>query len=197
MKLRPIRVTPPAVRIISTADAKAHLRVDSSAEDGLIDALVKAAESHIDGYSGVLGRCLINQVWKLSLASWPSGCMELPFPDVSAVTVTYFDGDNVEQTLDDANYELLELASASVLRWTDAFPAPSLYDRGDAINVTMTAGYGAAATDVPDAIIHAAKLLIGAWYENREQTVIGVSVGALPSSVAADALLNPYRRIGL
>jgi uncharacterized phiE125 gp8 family phage protein len=61
----------------------------------------------------------------------------------------------------------------------------------------MVAGFGDAAEDVPSAIRHAIKLLVGGWYENREESVIGVSVASLPVSLAAESLIAPYRRGGI
>lgn len=195
--LRPIRTTPPAARILSLVDAKAHLRVDHGDDDALIDALILATESYLDGWSGVLGRCLISQTWTISRSCWPASCFELLFPDVSSVVVTYRDEADVEQMLDSANFDRLEGEGGSFLRWRDTFAAPSLFDRGDAVTATMVAGYGATPDKVPAAIIHAAKLMIGSWYEQRENHVAGVSISSLPVSVAAEALIAPYRRIGL
>ncbi|WP_154664944.1 head-tail connector protein [Allorhizobium undicola] len=199
MRLVPRRLTTPAVRILELEDVKLHLRIepDRTEEDSLLQALILAAESHLDGYSGILGRCMISQQWRVDHDDWEGRVFRLPFPDVSEVAVVYSDADNVEQMVDPTFYERLETPCGTVLRWTDAFPAPSLYDRGDAVRVTMTAGYGPAASDVPDGIIHAAKLLIGGWYENREESVIGAAVSQLPFSLAVKSLLMPFRRVGL
>lgn len=197
MMLRPIRTVAPTTRIVSLEDAKLHLRVDADDENDLIAALVLAAESYVDGWSGVLGRCLINQTWEITFGNWPAGCMDLCFPDVSLVSVKYVDADNVEQTLSGSTYELLQGPRNSILRWLDTFTAPLVKDSEKAITVTITAGFGDAAEDIPQAIIQAAKLLIGAWYENREETVMAVSVGKLPESIAVTALLSPFRRVGL
>jgi hypothetical protein len=82
--------------------------------------------------------------------------------------------------------------------------ASIVFDSGisDPVSVTFRAGYPNTADNpptsmVPDAIKVAILLFVGAWYENRETTAIGVSVAALPSSVATDALLAPYRWIGI
>lgn len=195
--LRPRRTVAPATRILSVADAKAHLRVDSDAEDSDIGSYILAAESHLDGYSGILGRALITQTWRAEWANWPAYYLALPFPDVQSVTVQYYDADNALQTLPGSQYRLIEGARGAMLEWDDSFSAPSLYSRSDAIRVDMVCGYGPAASDVPADIIHAVKLLIGAWYENRENTAIGVSVAELPSSVNLDGLLYKHRRVGL
>lgn len=195
--LRPRRIAAPAARILSLADAKAHLRVDSDADDGLIEALILAAEGHLDGHAGILGRALITQTWRAEWANWPAYYLALPFPDVESVTVQYYGADNVLQTLPSGQYRLMEGARGAMLEWDDSFAAPSLYSRSDAIRVDMVCGYGDEASDVPADIIHAVKLLIGGWYENRENTAIGVTVAELPSSINLDGLLYKHRRVGL
>lgn len=59
-----IRVTPPTGAIVSLPEVKAHLRVDHAHEDALIQAYMDAATSWIDGFDGVLGRCVMEQTWR-------------------------------------------------------------------------------------------------------------------------------------
>ena len=59
-----IRVTPPTAEIVSLDDAKAHLRVDHDHEDALIQVYLDAATSWVDGFDGVLGRCVLEQTWR-------------------------------------------------------------------------------------------------------------------------------------
>ena len=73
----------------------------------------------------------------------------------------------------------------------------NLQSRPDAVGVEFVAGYGDAPADVPAPIRQAMRLLIGAWYENRESTAIGVSVAELPASVNVGALIAPYVRFRL
>lgn len=197
MYLPPKRISEPGERILTLEEAKLHLKVEPSVtdDDTLIEGLIEAAESHMDGYSGLLGRCMVNQQWEQYFSRWPMDRLYLAFPDVSSVEVAYFDAENVEQTVPSADYLLLESARGSYIQFLGAFSAPSLYDRDDAITVTMTAGYGASRDDVPRKLRQAAKLLIGAWYENRENTAIGVSVASLPDDIAFKALINGVRRV--
>lgn len=196
--LSPVRVTPPAVLPVSLEEAKAQLRVEGTDEDGLIEGLIEAAVAHLDGWSGILGRCLINQQWRVDFCAWPSNrILRLPFPDVSAVAVVYMDADGIERTVSAGSYYRLRDARGAYLQLKNAFTWPSVEtDRPDAVQVTLTAGYGAAAGDVPADIRHAIKLLVGAWYENREETVIGTIAARIPDSVNVDALVSKHR-VGL
>jgi uncharacterized phiE125 gp8 family phage protein len=195
--LRPIRTAAPTARVISLEEAKAHLRIDVDEEDDLIEGLILAAEARRDGWAGLLGRCMINQTWRASYANWASPIMELPFPDVSSVAITYFDDKDQEQPVSSVHFGLIETPGGTAVEWRDGFPAPSVYTRSDAVRITFTCGFGSSPADVPASIRHAMKLMIGGWYENREETVIGVSVSSLPMSIAAESLIDPYRRKGL
>ena len=186
----PVRITPPSEPVISLAEVKDHARVDFSEDDYLLSTYVSAAIDHIDGYSGILGRCLVSQVWQVKLESWPAGALRLPFPDVSAIGISYVDAAEVTQQVAAADVELVEGALGTEVRFKGTFARPGLSAATDQpISVTMTAGYGAA-TEVPHAIKVAIMLLAAHWYEFREASGKG---GSLPFGV--NALLTPYRRI--
>jgi uncharacterized phiE125 gp8 family phage protein len=212
--LRPVLVTAPAVPAVSLEEAKTQLQVTSSGDDALITALVVATTAHLDGRAGILGRCLVNQTWRIDLACWPAREIRLPFPDVSSVTVTYSDTADVEQTLGASNYQLLEDARGSLVRWRAAFAAPALNsDRDDAVRVTLVAGYGAAGSNVPAPIRQAILLSVQQLWSMRatgnlflraeEVEGIGRQEFMLTDQAgravtrAVDALVAPYRRIGL
>jgi uncharacterized phiE125 gp8 family phage protein len=194
--LRPIRISPPAAKPVSLVEAKSAAKVDIDDDDVLIDGMIDAAISHLDGWSGVLGRCLINQGWRLSLCDWPA-CrfIRLPFPDVSAVTVKYFDADNAEQTVSGSLVQLLDDELGTFVRFSDDFAFPSVFDdRGDGVKVEFTAGYGESATDVPQSIRTAILLMVAHWYNNREASTEGQQ-SEIP--FGASALIAPFRRVGV
>ncbi|HWK38638.1 MAG TPA: head-tail connector protein, partial [Hyphomicrobium sp.] len=66
----------PAVEPVTVSEAKAHLRVDGTAEDTLIGSLILTSRLHIEA---ALGLALMTQSWRLSLDAWPNGReLELP-----------------------------------------------------------------------------------------------------------------------
>lgn len=192
--LTPVRVSGPAMSVVPVGEAIEFARVPTD-DAALMEGLVVSAIEHFDGYSGTLGRCLINQSWRIGLGAWPAdGVIRLPFPDVSAATVKYSDADDAEQTVNAGLVELGADELGSFVRLRDAFTAPTLYDdRLDAVRVTFTAGYGAAAADVPKPIHVAIKLLAAHWYEHREAA--GEAMQSIPFGV--DMLISPYRRVGV
>ncbi|KPF47073.1 head-tail connector protein [Rhizobium sp. AAP43] len=191
--LRPLRTVAPLSSLLDLEEVKRHLNVDHSDDDELVSAYIDAATAHFDGYSGILGRCLISQTWVQKFHCWPACGMRLAFPDVQSVEIAYFDPQNVSQTLSASTYRLIEGASGSYVEWDQQFASPSIYDRADAISVTMVCGYGTSDTDVPASISIAAKMLVAHLYENREAA--GAALSETPFGVMA--LVSPYRRIGL
>lgn len=187
MRLRPKLVTAPANALLSLADAKLHCRVDHSDDDAEITALVDAATSYLDGYTGVLGRCLINQLWKQPFTCF-SECMKLPFADVSDVELKYFDENGDEQTISDG-YEVLEDSFSSFVVLKPTFSAPDLEDgRSDAVNIEFVAGYGADESFVPDAIVTSAKMMVAHLYEPH-------GLESDEAMARIDRIIAPFKRV--
>lgn len=195
-RLPPVRTAAPSSDdpLLTTAEAKAHCRVDHSTDDTLIASLVAAATAHLDGWAGILGRCLVTQTWRQDLCGFPAGSeIRLPLAPVQSVTVAYSDDADDEQTLDGENYRLLPTALGASIFLVEGASWPSTYRREDAVRISMTCGYGAASA-VPQAIKQAALLMVGHWYANREAVNVGSSVTDFP--MAVQALLAPFRRVG-
>jgi uncharacterized phiE125 gp8 family phage protein len=192
--LAPVRTVAPEDTPVSLLEAKAHCRVDYDDDDTLIAALIDAATAHVDGWTGVLGRALVTQSWRQDFHCF--GCrMRLPLRPAGSITeIAYYDRDNIQQTLSADVYQLLTDASGPFVSPQPGQVWPGSYGRADAVSVTFVAGYGDADA-VPAAIKAAILLIIGHLYENREATVVGVSAQTLP--MAVDALLAPYRRVGI
>ena len=195
--LKPVRTVAPAVTPVSLVEAKAHLRVDTSDDDALISRMIEAVTEHLDGYESLLGQALITQTWRQSFPRFPPSGQTLGLelrPVQSIASISYFDAANASQTLAASVYTLLEDEAGPfvTLQAGQSWPAP--YPREDAVTVTYAAGHGNAGSDVPAGIRQAMLMLIGAWYENREQTVIGVSAASLPMPVGIDALLANHRK---
>jgi len=191
--LAPVLITAPAADVVTFEEANQWLH-DADDEQAVVEALIASATAYLDGWSGILGRCLINQVWAVPYKEW-SRELRLPFPNVSAATVKYYDANNAEQTVSGADMAVLQDARGSYVRLSDDYAFPNLYDdRDDAVNITLTAGYGDAAADVPAPIQTAIKLMVSHWFHNREAVADG-AFAEMPMGVSA--LVSPYRRIGV
>lgn len=199
-EIRLERTSAPAARILSTADAKAHLRVDHSSEDDLIDAMVLAIEARLDGVEGQLGRALITQTWKMYRSSFPAYPdttfkdyrIGLPLPPLQSVSsITYTDTNGDSQTLSSSLYTVINqgeekgaVAPAYGQSWPSARCEPG------SVAITFVAGYGAAATAVPANILAAAKLMLTDLYENRSGQTDGFE---LKPNLSVDVLINLSR----
>ena len=95
----------PAEEPVSLADAKAFLRVDDTAEDGLITTLVSAARLHVES---VTGRAMIFQSWRLVLDAWPAErTITLPVAPVHELTaITAFDEEDETQEVPLAQFSV-------------------------------------------------------------------------------------------
>jgi uncharacterized phiE125 gp8 family phage protein len=182
--LRPVLVTPPVETPITVGDVKEQVRVDHDEEDGLIASHIAAATTYLDGPRGILGRCLVTQTWAQSFDQFPELMIRLPFPDVSVVVITYRDDADAVQTLAASSYRFGADARGAFVMLADGASWPATFARPDAVTVTMTTGYGAAA-DVPPTLRHAVKVLAAAMYERRE--------GDMQGSPMFDAFVAPFR----
>lgn len=178
-------VTQPTAEPISLDEAKLHLRVTSSAEDSLITALITAARSVCENQ---LGRALLDQEIKLTIdrLCYP---VELPRPLVrQIVSVKYYDGAGVLQTLAPSSYSLTPSDGACVLYPAYGQVWPAVAYRNDAVQIQYRAGWTSAA-EVPEPIKQWIKLHVGTWYEQRKAT----SETELKPLPFLDGLLDRYR----
>lgn len=197
--LAPVRVTPPVITPVSLTDVKAQLYVDHADDDAMIGALLTAATEHFDGWTGVLGRALVEQTWRQDFACF-SDCLRLPLaPVLSVESITYFDGDNVQQTLAASVCDLFTDARGPYVGLKPDQSWPVSYSRRDAISVTFRAGYGTAPAQgetpaqstVPEPIKLAIILHVKLNYDP-----LGPAVRESYQR-AIDALVAPFRRIGV
>lgn len=183
----------PAVEPVTAAEAKAHLRLDGTAEDILIGSLIVTSRLHVEA---ALGVALITQGWRLTLDRWPDGG-EVRFPlrpirDVTAVTV--FGGDGSPAVVPSEDYLLDgQAVTPRLVSRSGKWPSPGRKANG--IEIQFTAGIGDAAADLPQPIRHAILLLVAHWYEHRDPLEIGAAAAAIPPAVSD--LLKPYREVRL
>lgn len=184
-------VSAPVNPIISTTDARAHCRVETSDDDAELDGFVASVSGYLDAKHGILGRALITQTWRLSLNAVPRGrTIKLPFPPVQSVSsIKYLSPDGVEQTFAAENYYFLSGGDCPFVELASAASWPSIDSRSGAFWVDYVAGYGDSASDLPKSLVNAAKMMVGAAYENRESEQES-SIYEVP---LASAMLNTFR----
>lgn len=151
----PVRTVAPADPIVTLSDLKLHLRIDYDDDDALIGSYLAAAAAWLDGYRGVLGRCVMPQTWQVVYGA--AGTYRLPFPDVQTVT-----------------------ASAGTATLSSDCLGP-LVTVTEAATVTMTVQ---CAPDILASVQQIVRLLVAHWFQNREAVSDG-TMSEIPLSVDA------------
>lgn len=183
-----LRLTDPAVEPITRAEAKAHLRVDGSDEDDLIDALVSAARDRVERFCN---RPFVSAGFAMLFeGDLPVGAepLKVPLVDVTSVVgITYRDAAGAVQTWAEASWSFD--AERQELRPATSWPA------GSDLRFEAQAGDASTAPVVPPAIRAAMLLYLGDLFELRQAHVVGAPIAVNP---AAESLMMPYRvRMGL
>lgn len=186
--------TKPLVEPVSLSEAKAHIRVDISDDDDLIAGYITSARQFAEEY---LDRALVSQQLTMRLDRFPQE-FELPRPPMAmsgtltTTTITYTLETQATTTLDVSTYRVDREATPGRIRTVYAGTWPGHLTDQNAVSVTWWAGYGPAATDVPQAIRSAILMLVAHFYENRQAAV---ATGAVPQDVpfGVKALLNTQK----
>lgn len=187
-------VTGPTVEPITVAEAKLHRRIDGSAEDTLIADLITAAR---EVFEQETGRQVNTATWKLHLSGFPAAGVPIVIPKaplLAVSSITYVDTGGATQTWAAGQYTVTAPAGPYARPGTVA-PAPAIvypstHKDGGSVTVTFTAGYGAAADDVPAAVRAAIYSILGGLYEEREDLMVGTIVNRNPS---LDRMLSRFR----
>ena len=183
----------PASEPVTVADAKAHLRIDGTAEDVLIGSLILTSRLHIEAS---LGLALINQTWMLVMDRWPQGgAVQIPIAPLQAVTAVRVRDFSGVATLVPATSYVVDIASKPPrLVWNNtAQPYPGQVANG--IEIDLAVGFGANAASVPAPLKHAIVMLTAHWYEHRDPVEIGSTSVRIPDAVAD--LIQPFRKFRL
>lgn len=180
----------PAAEPLTRAEAKAFLRIDHEAEDGLVDALITAARRTVEAETG---RVLLEQTWRFSRDAWPlSRVIATPVAPVQTIlsaTVTLADGSIVAVP---EGGLALKADRAPALIHVDPARVPLPGPAVGGIVITVIAGYGTSADDVPADLVQAVRLVLAHFYEHRDG--LG-ETQKLPATLGA--LLAPYRLVRL
>lgn len=199
MEWRLKRTVDPPELPVSVSEAKEQSRIDTTAEDALVERLINAAVDHIEGPYGI-GVCMVEQTWELQLDYFPK-LIQLPlFPVLTVEKIEYEDGDGVIQTVDSATYRVDTHSNPAriSLEWNQSWPLPRRV--AGSVTITFQAGYaqdgsGDYTANIPGSLRHAVLLLAAHWYEHREGVVVGTTASELP--MAVESLISQYRVPGI
>lgn len=186
------RTTDPATEPITTAEAKAHLRVDWSDDDTIIDLYITAAREFCEEYTN---RGFITQTWTQDDNSFGTHIELKRNPVVSVTSVKYYDENESQQTWNSSNYQVDNKSDVGGIYPAANKDFPSISSETILpVETIYVVGYGAA-SDVPEKIKQAIKIMVSYFYENRE--MVSVPVASMPFNIPIPntvyVLLNPYR----
>jgi uncharacterized phiE125 gp8 family phage protein len=180
------RQTAPAVEPVTLVEAKAHCRVDTSADDTLIQGYITTAREWVEDY---IDRALVTQQLVMRLDAFPAE-IELPRPPMvasgtaTAVTITYVTGDTGgTATLSSSTYRVDRNATPGVVRNLYGGSWPSHLLDQNSVTVTWWAGYGDAAS-VPQRVKSAILMCVHELYEKRGDGAMPIAAMRLLDSVS-------------
>ena len=196
---------------VLAASLRALLRETTTGlPDSEANEFIKEAREWVEEYTGI---ALIDQTWLLTLDSWPSGptpwwdgvrdgyipdlitdphyvSIEMPRWPLSSITTVNVYDENDDATavvvVDTFFVDTNSLPGRITLKQNASWPVA--LRRTNAIEITFVAGYGAAASDVPSALVRAVKQLAASLYTNR-----GDGCGDLADMGGVRALLDTYK----
>lgn len=178
--------TAPAVEPLSLTEAKKQVEVATAitTHDTHLTNLIVAARQAAEAETH---RQIITATWKLILDRFPCDSDEpirLPFGSLQSVThVKYYDTDGTQQTWSSVNYIVSTSREPGLIRKAYGVVWPTIQPRPDAVEVQFVCGYGVAAA-VPQLLKAGMLLLVGHWFEHREETVVGTISSELPRAAA-------------
>ena len=163
------RTTAPAVEPVTLAEAKAHCRVDTTADDTLMQGYITTAREWVEDY---IDRALVTQQLVMKLDAFPAE-IELPRPPMiasgtaTAVTITYVTGEaGGTATLSASEYRVDRDSTPGVIRTLYGGSWPSHLLDQNSVTVSWWAGYGDAAS-VPQRVKSALLMCVHELYEKR------------------------------
>ena len=191
-----VLVDNPSTKVVSYADIKSQLRIDSNDEQNLLEAYIDAATDMAENYCN---RHFITHQYKLYFNEQVQTA-SLIFPnctlvDVDAVVgppavaakkpINWVDENGAAQSSDKAYIDAFSNPSLAYL--SSDFPGTTLKDNAaNTFYFWFNTGYGTGSSDVPEAIKQAIKLIVADMYYFREDR-------KRQFPMASQILLQPYK----
>lgn len=177
-------VTPPNREVLTVDEAKRFLQVTHNQQDLEIQAQLAAARRWVEARTW---RTLLPSTLRLTLDRFPMGqVIYLPRPRlVSLSSITYHNTIGGESTIDSGRV-VVDVSHEPGRLQIDAAGWPETADRLAAVRIEYVAGWEA--SEVPEDLVLAVKLLVGSWFDNRHAG--GWTRDAIH---AAENLVQPHR----
>jgi len=199
-------ITAPSAQPLTLSETKSFLRVDTSDEDTLINALIQTARQFCEEYTG---RALINTTFKLSLDGFVESqvpikeglytapyltffkrYIDLPRPPLVSIThIKTFDDEDTASTFASSKYHVDTARNPGRVVLKDGETWNTGLRTANAVEITYVAGYGSSASDVPDPIKQGMRQHITYLFEHRGD--VEPNLANFP--MLAKQMYQPYR----
>jgi uncharacterized phiE125 gp8 family phage protein len=192
-------VEPATAEPVTLVQARAQCKVEAidasvsppvHPDDDLLRGLITAAREAVENFTNTI---MTDAVYEYRTDCF-GGCILLPRGPVSDIDwVKYLDENEALQLLATSVYYLDDNPWQPVvgLKKDQVWPVVALR-RGDAVRVQFSGGFYSPTFPLPQGLVQAMLLLIGHWYRNREDAVVGTIITEIP--MGAKILMMPHRR---
>jgi len=176
--------------ILTLQETKDHLRLTLPDDDSTVELLIKGVTDYIQDN---IQRSLVTQSWEYTLDTFRAGEIQLPLSPVQSITnIKYIDDLGAEITWATSEYTLFNNVIPAFFKLAFDKTYPTTRNVKDAVKITYLAGY-LDRTKIPFSIRQAALLIIGHYYERREETqMFSGRIENIP--LGAGDLLAPHTR---
>lgn len=188
-------ITAPAAYPVTLTEAKEWARISSdTSQDGTLNILIAAMTNYAEHLTG---RAFVERTLRLDLPGFKQ-CIDLPWaPLIGIDSIKYTDTDEAEQTVDAADYEVDTTSQPGRVRPISTEAWPSIGTRFNPVRIQYRAGYAYPYSPVdltdnsylPGQLRTWIQARITTLYDNRDQLIVGVSVGQIPRDFC-DGLLD-------
>jgi len=186
------RVTDATAEVLTTTDAKKHLRVEHTDDDAYIGSLSKGWRYYLEERTN---HSFAPTTWDYLNDEWPDGSKPIEVPRGPVLSVT-----SVKYTTTTSTTAQTLAATAYVvdtksepgriaLKSGQAWPTNTLRDV-NGVEVRYVGGMATSATGVPENVRSTLRLLVGSSYVNREAVIVGSINTKL--HLAAEALISTF-----
>ena len=164
---------------VSVTEAKEHLRISFSEDDNYLGSLISKVREFVELY---LNTSLVNRQLEIIMDDIPDDGFQLPFPPVVSIDAMQYGFDEDDERID-IGYKYSH--SSNKIYFNNGIT--KLDTPIDAFRCVFTVG----SNETPKRIKQAILMLIGHWYENREEVLTNVNFIRLP--YGAKMLLDQER----
>lgn len=183
----------PVAEPVTLDEAKAHLRVDFSEDDTLIQSQITACREWMEK---ALNLTMVERTATIYAPHFAE-CFQLPYTPLQSVSSVQYWSYDSPSTLETASTDLyrVDTLNGQVYRaYSEYWPSTAV--RHDAVQIAVTVGHPPAGSpldygaNVPESLKAALLLLLGNVYEHREEHITGTIISTFPT---AKMLMQTYR----